>query len=388
MAGSLSLYTIGFIGVIFYSSGFEVVPGIFAAGIVMLSFYIDLRRYKSSIKFEASDRQLRYISETAEAIRRNEKSSVIIEQIAGNLCKELKIKRALFYSCIYNNRQSVPLFPLAGVNVSLKTAANCCSICHDKNDPVMRSIIENKMFSIKKSADAGEYSRNISEILHFKSFITIPLTSGGRTCGLLIVETADGKNRLDLNTLMFFANQAAIVIEDMQFKKKIEDLNVYDELTGLSNKSGFLKNIENEMNRVERYFRSDKDKFSIILVEITEFPKYCSIIGREQTDIFLAEIGSIIKKMVRKVDSIARFGSGEFVVLLPSTTSDRAGLIAERITESVKEFDFKYKNMFEGITIPINTGIATYKDSGVSIDELFDSASNKLHSRNAEMARV
>ena len=56
-------------------------------------------------------------------------------------------------------------------------------------------------------------------------------------------------------------------------------------------------------------------------------------------DLLLIEVSERIKASVREVDTVARFGGDEFVVLLESSSSDRedathnAGVVAEKIRE-------------------------------------------------------
>ena len=76
---------------------------------------------------------------------------------------------------------------------------------------------------------------------------------------------------------------------------------------------------------------------------------------------------------MRKVDTVARWGGEEFIILLPETEKEEALQVASRILISVS--DFKFPSLNEQLTISI--GIATIPEETINNAEQFINASDQ-----------
>ena len=79
-------------------------------------------------------------------------------------------------------------------------------------------------------------------------------------------------------------------------------------------------------------------------------------------DQVLRGVGEVIRSGVRKIDTSARYGGDEFVVLLPETDPTGAWVLAEKVRIGVTELDIKVA----GTEIPasISVGVVAYPDDG------------------------
>ena len=106
--------------------------------------------------------------------------------------------------------------------------------------------------------------------------------------------------------------------------KKLRDLALGDELTGLFNQRHFLSSLENELVRAARYRRP----FSLVLIDIDYFKRINDEYGHRAGDIVLREIGTLLKETARNTDVACRYGGEEFAILCPETDMQSASMLA------------------------------------------------------------
>jgi diguanylate cyclase (GGDEF)-like protein len=102
-----------------------------------------------------------------------------------------------------------------------------------------------------------------------------------------------------------------------------------DTLTGLLNRRSMLEVLQDELNRAHRL----GSPFSVIMFDIDLFKVVNDSFGHEAGDTVLSAIATRVTSRLRDVDSFARWGGEEFLLLLPGT--DRQGAIA--LAETCRE---------------------------------------------------
>ena len=116
------------------------------------------------------------------------------------------------------------------------------------------------------------------------------------------------------------------VTEAKEREAKIEFLSFKDPLTGLYNRAFF--EAEFERMDAESYY-----PLTLIMGDLDGLKLINDAFGHKTGDRALAEIADIIRSCCRKTDLIFRWGGDEFLILLPSTTSEDAQKICDRIKE-------------------------------------------------------
>jgi diguanylate cyclase (GGDEF)-like protein len=91
----------------------------------------------------------------------------------------------------------------------------------------------------------------------------------------------------------------------------------------------------------------------------------------------LRSVAQRLEKNVRKSDLVFRYGGEEFIILMPHTDSDNAGLLAERIRHAVEEMRFAH-----GIRITVSLGVSEYS-RGLQPGELVKYADMGLYKAKA-----
>ncbi len=119
-----------------------------------------------------------------------------------------------------------------------------------------------------------------------------------------------------------------------------------DELTQLPNRRDMHQHLEKEFFRYKRH----GSYFSVILLDIDHFKSINDTFGHDAGDFVLVKFSDMLSEACRKVDTAARWGGEEFLVLLPDTSMVQALAMAERLRKKVESAKFTYKNQLINFT--------------------------------------
>ena len=147
------------------------------------------------------------------------------------------------------------------------------------------------------------------------------------------------KNLIPFKIIEMFSSQLSIVLERLHLfinqEKFIESLHnsaFYDSLTGLANRNLFMDRLKQNLKKLSRI---DIDSSSIIFLDVDDFKDVNDRHGHALGDEALKIIAKSISACVRQIDTVARFGGDEFVILLDSVEDEgEAYEIAERILKN------------------------------------------------------
>jgi diguanylate cyclase (GGDEF)-like protein/PAS domain S-box-containing protein len=124
---------------------------------------------------------------------------------------------------------------------------------------------------------------------------------------------------------------ALAMIEDISDEVELKKQAEIDELTQIYNRRYGEHALESEMNRAERY----QGYFSLLMIDIDKFKEVNDTLGHDEGDKVLKAVISLIQQIVRKSDTLVRWGGDELVCILPSTDLDHAAMTAGKIVETV-----------------------------------------------------
>ena len=113
----------------------------------------------------------------------------------------------------------------------------------------------------------------------------------------------------------------------------LNEKNQHDPLTKIYNRQYFDTQLLREIGRAERY----KKSFSIIMFDIDFFKKVNDKYGHQVGDEVLIKLSGLVAKKIRDIDTLARWGGEEFMILMPETNEQGATLFAERIRAEVEK---------------------------------------------------
>jgi len=138
---------------------------------------------------------------------------------------------------------------------------------------------------------------------------------------------------------MIFGFCLAMALAVMMFRQKqVELLGLAetDPLTGMNNRLALEKAAAREMGRAER----QGSALSIMLIDVDHFKEVNDQHGHDVGDRALRTVARLIGEVIRESDIAFRFGGEEFLVLLPGARADQAMGVAERLRETIAEYNF------------------------------------------------
>lgn len=144
---------------------------------------------------------------------------------------------------------------------------------------------------------------------------------------------------------------------------RVHMLSLTDELTDLPNRRAFMRRLEDEVGRVQRYGSA----LSLVIIDIDGFKSINDQHGHAMGDEVLRLYAKHILSIFRHHDMVARYGGEEFAVLLPNTDTEGAISAVAKVQRKAGDSTLD----LNGIAIPLPTfsaGIALYRPGETPTD--------------------
>jgi diguanylate cyclase (GGDEF)-like protein len=153
----------------------------------------------------------------------------------------------------------------------------------------------------------------------------------------------------------------------------LRELAGVDELTKLPNRRQFLKSLEAEFARVQRYDRP----LSVLMIDADEFKQINDRYGHFAGDEVLQALAVRLRGGVRQIDLLGRLGGEEFAVALMETDMPAALETAERLRREIaaEPFDVGAAN----IQVTVSVGVATRRASDDNAAQLLSLADKAMY---------
>ena len=206
------------------------------------------------------------------------------------------------------------------------------------------------------------------------SFAALPILHRGETIGVMAATRSEA-NALSEEELHLFgaiADQLALSIRHAQLFDEMRRGSQHDDLTGLANRRLLRERLDDELHRSARF----ELPTSVIAFDIDHFKLLNDRCGHPTGDASLRKLAGLMTRHLRRIDTIARTGGEEFVVLLPRTNADVAYSVAEKIRNLVESTEFPGGVGQPGGHLTISAGVATLspKESGKTLIARADAA--------------
>jgi diguanylate cyclase (GGDEF)-like protein len=190
----------------------------------------------------------------------------------------------------------------------------------------------------------------------------------------MIYEHNRGNTGYRLNVDGFKGSYKALADHIME----LANFSMKDQLTGIMNRRSFNNRIDLEWNRAKR----EKNKISLLVVDVDRFKNYNDTFGHQQGDLALQTVAKVLSQSIKRaVDLAARWGGEEFVVLLPDTDAHGAMVVAEKIRSHVEKavIPVAFGND-KGSSVTVSIGANTQiPDKDSKIDDFISVADNMLY---------
>jgi diguanylate cyclase (GGDEF)-like protein len=152
---------------------------------------------------------------------------------------------------------------------------------------------------------------------------------------------------------------------------ELRRMSRHDSLTGLLNRRAMEELLYSQVRRCDR-----GGTFAVMMLDLDHFKRVNDQFGHAVGDLALKHVAKLLLATVREVDSLARFGGEEFVVLMPATALVQAQPIAERLRERLLATPLL--NAATEVPLSISIGIAQWRGVGDELSQVLVRADTAL----------
>lgn len=286
-----------------------------------------------------------------------------------------------------HDQQLIDIHTFAGIAKNIFEYSNESIIITDAQN---RILFVNPAFEIVTGYSAeeviGKNPRILQSGMHDKQFykkMWNDIKQHGVWKGEIWNKRKDGELYLEWLTISVVKDQkgnvtnyVAMFSDITEHKRNVEQLTrlaLYDTLTNVPNR--YL--LEKRLESIIRMSKKHNQSFALLFLDLDRFKNINDTLGHRVGDMLLKETAQRLKRMLRKQDTIARFGGDEFVIILPNLKHIReAAYMAEKIVESLKRpFCFNHQEIY----ISTSIGISVYPYDGTDKETLIRMADRAMY---------
>ncbi len=248
-----------------------------------------------------------------------------------------------------------------------------------ENDKIVQLMKKNAKILVKAELKQFENASEVEELFEKLNTIDaelgIPLFFKEHLVGILFISKKKSEhiyNQGDIDVLNAFAAEASVAIENARLYSEA----IIDGLTKLFHHNYFFRRLKEEIARAKRYAHP----VALLMIDIDHFKDFNDTYGHQAGDLFLKQLGALLKVKLRNVDVPARYGGEEFAIILPEVGPKNTGkaeeedkryintavLVAERLRTSFEAMRIEYEGKKLWTTVSI--GVACFD----GIDKQFE----------------
>ncbi len=211
--------------------------------------------------------------------------------------------------------------------------------------------------------------------------LVVPLNVEFKTPSFLVLDRALSARPVRLQqesvAAKTLAGTTSLLTENLFLKKRrlqAQKFALTDPLTHLSNRTVGIGSLDQEVARAER----SGVPLTVLMLDLDDFKKLNDTHGHLMGDQALRATADVLRKTLRKSDTICRYGGEEFLIVLPETSLEEASVLATRVFTAV---ECQGNEMQLPITVSI--GLATTRIEGDNAEVLLQRADKALYASKA-----
>lgn len=200
------------------------------------------------------------------------------------------------------------------------------------------------------------------------SIAILPVVHHGKTTGVMAATRPEpsGFSEVETGLLEAIGDQLGLAIRHTQLFDELRRGSQHDDLTGLGNRRLLRIRLEDELHRAERFGQA----VSVLAIDIDHFKALNDRHGHPTGDASLRKLAGLMTRNLRRIDTIARIGGEEFVVLLPRTSLSEAAQVGHKLRSIVEQTEFPGGQGQPGGMLTISVGAAALRPEETGADLL------------------
>ena len=248
-------------------------------------------------------------------------------------------------------------------------------VTKNEDHPIRRALAERAAaFDVEPIRPGGPALRSHVPLVVTRDDIDAPL-------GVLALAHAAPLDAPSRRLAVAVADLAAVAVERARLASLIAERSEWfermahmDPLTGLANARTFARVLELELARAAR----QGSEVSLALFDVDDFRNTNASAGNDAGDDVLREVAAVLAESVRLVDTVARYGGDEFILVAPGS----AGLtVARRVLAGVARLP-----QVAGRQVTVSAGVARFPADATTAEDLLAAAEHALADARAEGA--
>jgi len=161
-------------------------------------------------------------------------------------------------------------------------------------------------------------------------------------------------------------------------QKKVSDYKAnHDHLTGLPTRELLLDRLQQSINQAKRH----NAKVGVLFIDLDNFKLINDTQGHQAGDTVLQTIAHRFQKILRQVDTVARVGGDEFIIVFNSLKQQKD--IVEVIDKLIKSINKPISIDGKNTIVTLSIGISTYPDDGMEPEILLKHADSAMYKAKA-----
>ena len=153
-------------------------------------------------------------------------------------------------------------------------------------------------------------------------------------------------------------------------RKQLETERDRDQLTGLLNRRA----LHERAGLLLRGSGSGREPLAVLFADLDRFKAVNDNHGHHVGDRVLAEIGRLIAGSVRITDLVARYGGDEFLLVLQDTNLAEAGVLAERLQQTLAEW-----SRHHDVDLSFSIGLGQFPDHGADLKTVIERVDQAMY---------
>jgi diguanylate cyclase (GGDEF)-like protein len=208
-----------------------------------------------------------------------------------------------------------------------------------------------------------------------KLWMAAPIQFEKQILGVIAIGEPKVSNGTEKDLLSIVAQISGVVLYHQSFLIRARRNADTDVLTGLHNRRYFYRMSRRFVEKATQ----EHSSISLILIDLDHFKHYNDTNGHDEGDRLLIEFGGLLRGCAPEDAVVSRYGGEEFIVMMPSVSTDDAFRYAEYLRNTVASHPFCHRTKQPFGCISISGGVAGFPNHGRSIQEVVRLADAALY---------
>ncbi len=163
-----------------------------------------------------------------------------------------------------------------------------------------------------------------------------------------------------------------------QHQKLIEQAR-HDSLTGVYNRRALDEMLTQLMGAHK--------PFTLVFIDIDDFFEVNDRFGHLVGDRVIQELAQFLRQIIRKTDSLFRYGGDEFIILMPQTTAAKAEQVLARLQQELQNLSARWASDLPGLQLAISIGVSSWSPQNPRpLEAIFEEADQFMYRRKRAKA--